>query len=131
MKNLTILLSCIMLSNICFSQDAQPQNETLDANSLVGEWILDLRPLPDSPAYLQTLVIQKGDNDDLTGQFYGSPIPMIYVNKNWEKLYFAFKSSDNSHEYFQTGYIIDDEIFGTTFCPGRNFIMPWNGKRNK
>ncbi len=98
-------------------------------NSFVGEWVIDLRPSPDAAPYLKNLVISKKGEEDYEGTFYGSALQDIYVNESWDKLYFAFKSSDNSNDYFQSGYIIGDKIYGITYCPGRNFVMPWTGER--
>ena len=105
------------------------EKPSIQGKNLVGEWILDLRPSPDADAYLQSLIINNQDEKIFTGLFYGSPIQDAYLNGNWDKLYFAFKTTDDSSEYYQSGYVVRDSIFGITYCPKRSFVMPWSGKR--
>jgi len=128
---LLILILLTTLSKSTFSQ-SNNLNGSSEANAnLLGEWILDLRPSPDADPYLQPLIIDKQNGKDFEGSFYGSPIKEAFLNESWDKLYFAFKSSDSSNTYYQSGYIIGDEIFGITYCPNRNFVMPWSGKKKK
>ncbi len=125
------LIFFVFLSIIAFSQYESDIDSKVKNENLVGEWILDLRPTPEAEPYLQSFIVSDQGDGKFEGQFYGSPIQEFFFNKSWDRLYFAFKSSDNSNEYYQSGYIIGDEIFGTTFCPGRDFIMPWSGKKKK
>ena len=122
---LTILSSVTLLQNT-FTSNTIDKNE-----NIVGEWIIDLRPSPDADPYLQTFTVVVQNEKNFVGSFYGSPVENTSLNNSWDKLYFAFKSSDSTHEYYQSGYIVGEEIFGTTFCPGRNFVMPWSGKKKK
>ncbi len=119
----------VTLSSSAFSQSENLTEINKQDATLVGKWILDLRPSPEADPYLQTLTISKENGKKIKGSFYGSPIKDAYINKSWDKLYFAFKTSDGSSDYFQSGYIIGDEIFGVSYCPKRNFVMPWTGKR--
>ena len=123
------LIFLIFLVTTVFSQNAPTQDSIVAKESLVGKWILDLRPSPDADPYFQSLLINQQREDKFTGLFYGSAIQEVYLNKNWDKLYFAFKTSDNSNEYYQSGYIVGEEIFGVTFCPGRDFVLPWSGRK--
>jgi len=128
---LLILILLTTWSTYTFSQSNNSATPSEANKNLVGEWLIDLRPSPDADPYLQTLIIEDQDEQSFAGSFYGSSIRETFLNGNWDKLYFAFQSSDNSNTYYQSGYIIGDEIFGVTYCPKRNFVMPWSGKRKK
>lgn len=124
-----MLILILVFLNVGFSQSIMDTSIDISNKSLVGEWILDLRPSPEAALYEQTLLITEQNDKSIKGQFYGSSIENGMINLNWEKLYFAFKTSDRNNDYFHSGYFIDDELFGITFCPKRNFVMPWTGKR--
>ncbi|MFD1315158.1 hypothetical protein [Namhaeicola litoreus] len=49
------------------------------------------------------------------------------INKNWDKIYFAFSTSDQSNEYYHAGYLENDKLFGIIDCPNRNLAAPWTG----
>jgi len=131
LMRILILILLTSLSNYTFSQSDNLSESNKANETLVGEWIIDLRPTPDAAPYLQSLIISNQEEKHFTGSFYGSPVKETLLNDSWDKLYFAFKSSDSNNVYYQSGYIIGDEIFGTTYCPARNFIMPWSGKKKK
>ena len=125
------LIFFIFLVTTAFSQNAPTSDSVVAEENLVGEWLLDLRPSPNAAPYFQSLLVNQQREGIFTGVFYDSPIQEVYLNKSWDKLYFAFKTSDNSSEYYQSGYIVGDDIFGITFCPDRDFVLPWSGKRTK
>ena len=128
---LTILLLLSILSSYSISQIETIEKFNIQDGDLLGEWILDLRPTPDADPYYQTLIINSQNEKNFTGTFYGSSIQNTHLNKNWGKTYFAFKTTDESSEYYQSGYIVRDSIFGITYCPKRSFVMPWTGKRKE
>jgi hypothetical protein len=97
-------------------------------NDLVGEWIIDLRPTPSSTEYLQTLKIEKITNNLIEGMFYGSELKDGFLNTNWEKPYFSFSTSDASNNYYHSGYILNGELYGISYCPKRKLVTPWSGK---
>lgn len=114
----------------CFVANAQDQ---LDSNKVdkdfKGKWTIDLRPTPDSEAYYQVFSIESISENTFTGTFYGSPIEDGLLNKNWDKLYFAFSTSDQTNEYYHSGYIDQGKVFGITYCYDRYFTAPWSGTR--
>ncbi len=123
------LICLTLLSNLTFSQTTATDKTTVAPEVIVGEWIIDLRTSPEASPYLQSFIVSQQDGNKFTGLFYGSPIQETCLNKNWNKLHFAFRSSDTNHDYYQTGYIVGDEIFGVSYCPQRDFVMPWSGKK--
>ena len=125
------LLMFSLLSNLAFSQTNITETLDLKKETIIGEWVIDLRPTPDAPPYYQSLKISEVDQKNFVGTFYGSPIKDALLNENWGKLYFAFKTSDQNNTYFQSGYINGDELIGVSYCPTRNFVIPWKGKRKK
>ncbi|MGI9547345.1 MAG: hypothetical protein ACR2MM_08920 [Flavobacteriaceae bacterium] len=96
---------------------------------LEGLWIIDLRPSPESPGYFQEFEVTKVSETGLEGSFYDSPIENGLVNKNWDQLYFAFTTRDQTFEYYHSGYMKDGKLFGNSYCPGREFTAPWTAKR--
>ncbi|MBT8234472.1 MAG: hypothetical protein KJN84_17710, partial [Bacteroidia bacterium] len=123
------LIVLTALSTTILSQNKTLSRPNVEQENMVGEWILDLRPTPQDAPYLQSLIIESQDGDQLKGSFYGSPIKEAFINEKWEKQYFAFKSSDYNNTYYQSGYIIGDKIYGVSYCPNRNFVMPWSGTK--
>lgn len=128
MKRLIIqlVLAFTLLPFAVFSQ-ISPAGEMKNPEYLIGEWSIDLRPTPQSPAYLQTFSVESVNSKILRGRFYGSPIQQGVINSSWEKVYFAFTTEDQSNEYYHSGYIIQGKIIGTTYCPNRKFMTPWEG----
>ena len=124
MKTL-FLYTSLAFALLCFNSNSN--------NDLIGQWKIDLRPTPDSEAYYQTFVISSIDDNTFEGRFYGSPIENAYLNKNWERLYFAFTTKDATNSYYHTGYILDGKIYGISYCPNRSLTAPWTGvkKQNK
>ncbi|MDF1697942.1 MAG: hypothetical protein P1U56_18995 [Saprospiraceae bacterium] len=126
---LLILFFVSILYSSTFSPYATIEKNTIQNNDLLGEWILDLRPTPEADPYYQSLIIKSQEDKTFSGTFYGSAIQETHLNNSWDKLYFAFQTSDASSEYYQSGYMVGDSIFGITYSPQRNFVMPWKGSR--
>ena len=87
--------------------------------ALQGSWTIDLRPTPDSEAYYQVFEVS----------FYGSTLENGLMNTQWERVYFAFTTSDQSNTYYHSGYLLDGKLYGISYCPGREFTAPWTGIR--
>lgn len=102
-----------------------------EANDLVGNWKIDLRPTPESEGYYQYFEVKTIEDNSFTGTFYGSPIKGALLNANWPKLYFSFTTSDNTHDYYHSGYLENGTVQGISYCPGRSFVQPWNGEVEK
>lgn len=121
------LILLISFSSLLAQSKADTTLQTL--NSIEGTWSIDLRPTPDSNPYLKEFKLKLKNDTTFEGEFYDSPIYNGLLNKNWDKVYFAFYTRDSSNEYFHAGYWMGDQIFGTTYCPDRDFVAPWTGAR--
>lgn len=126
----TRLFTSILLIIIHVNVNAQ-EEITSDSKikTLQGEWVIDLRPTPQSEGYFQPFVIESIDGNTFKGTFYGSELEKTLLNDSWEKLYFAFTTRDSSNEYYHSGYLLNGTLFGITYCPNRNFTAPWTGER--
>ncbi|NND51376.1 MAG: hypothetical protein HKN54_03160 [Flavobacteriaceae bacterium] len=126
----TSLIISILLVIIHFNVNAQDEiTSDSKINALQGEWVIDLRPTPQSEGYFQPFVIESIDGNTFKGTFYGSELEKTLLNDSWEKLYFAFTTRDSSNEYYHSGYLLNGTLFGITYCPNRNFTAPWTGER--
>ncbi len=94
-----------------------------------GSWEIDLRPSPKANEYLQLFKVTEIKDKTFQGFFYGSKIKGARINTQWKRLYFAFSTSDNSYEYYHSGYILDGRIYGISYCPDRNLTAPWKGHK--
>ncbi len=97
------------------------------SDQLLGEWTIDLRPTPSAEGYYQNFVVKVVDGNTFTGIFYGSEIQNGLLNRNWDRLYFAFTTSDASNDYYHSGYLENGALQGISYCPNRAFTAPWTG----
>ena len=102
-----------------------------NVESLIGNWEIDLRPTPNAEAYYQTFEVLEIVDNAITGTFYGSQITNGLINENWDRLYFAFTTSDQSNDYYHSGYLQNGKIYGISYCPNRKFTAPWTGALKK
>jgi hypothetical protein len=125
-RKYTIIALFFLVPILTISQDLKNNSvETLDP--LIGNWKIDLRPTPESDGYYQSFNVKTINKNIFTGTFYGSEIKNALINKNWDKIYFAFSTSDQSNEYYHSGFLENDKLFGITYCPNRKFTAPWTG----
>ena len=96
-------------------------------NSIIGNWEIDLRPLPDADPYVQKFQVTAVVGNNFQGYFYGSPVRNGRLNRNWDRLYFAFTTSDQTHDYYHSGYLLNGKLYGISHCPGRELLQPWTG----
>jgi hypothetical protein len=101
------------------------------ADSALGTWIIDLRPTPESEPYLKEFKFTKIEGKNFDGEFYGYPFGGGFLNVDWDKIYFAFTTSDQGSTYFHSGYIEGDKVYGITLNENRKFVLPWRGQRKK
>lgn len=125
MKSLIIFLF-FLVPILINAQDLTDKKLELN-DSMIGNWKIDLRPTPDSNEYFQSFVVKTSNEKTFTGTFYGSEIKNALINNNWPKTYFAFSTSDQSNQYYHSGYIENDKLYGITYCPNREFTAPWTG----
>ena len=97
--------------------------------ALQGSWTIDLRPTPDSEAYYQVFEVNSVEETSFKGSFYGSTLENGLMNTQWERVYFAFTTRDQSNTYYHSGYLLDGKLYGISYCPGREFTAPWTGIR--
>lgn len=124
------LLSALLIGTISYAQNSNDRPEW-SGQSLVGEWLIDLRPTPDAEPYFQVFAVEQVNDNTLTGSFYSSPIADGFVNANWSVLYFAFTTEDGTHSYYHSGKLVEGKLQGTTYCPGRALIAQWTGERKQ
>lgn len=121
-----LLLLVFVLSSIV-SNSQTVSKKAVD--SMLGTWIIDLRPTPSSEAYLKEFQFTKIEGKEFEGVFYDTPFTGGMLNIDWGKIYFAFTTGDQHNIYFHSGYIEGDKIQGLTYCETRKFALPWTGKR--
>ena len=99
------------------------------ADSALGTWVIDLRPTPQSKPYLKDFKFTKIDGKKFDGEFYSYPFTGGFINTEWDKIYFAFTTADQSGTYFHSGYIQGNKVFGMSLNEGRELLIPWQGKK--
>lgn len=99
------------------------------AESLVGTWQIDLRPLPTSEPYYQPFVVESVDGKRFEGTFYGSVISEGRLNTDWGAVYLSFLTLDGSGAYLHAAVLRDGRLEGTTNSTGRDFLSVWSGER--
>jgi hypothetical protein len=110
------------------------QNNTAQkphANDALGTWVIDLRPTPESEPYLKDFKFTKIDGKSFNGEFYGYPFEGGFLNTDWDKIYFAFTTADQSGTYFHSGYIEGNKVYGMSLNENRKLMLPWRGERKK
>lgn len=129
MNRKNIIILSFFLASFCLNA----QNLTNDSNNTIeplnGTWKIDLRPTPESDGYYQSFLVKMVTKNTFTGTFYGSEIKNALINRNWSKIYFAFSTSDQSNEYYHSGYLENGKLYGITYCPNREFTAPWTGTK--
>lgn len=110
-------------------QTTNSDTPKFDLEKIKGTWIIDLKTSPDGKPYLKEFEIHPDKGNQFSGVFYGSDFKNGYFNLEWEVLYFGFSSKDGSSSYYHSGYFKDGKIYGVTYCPRREFTMPWVGER--
>jgi teichoic acid D-alanine hydrolase len=102
-----------------------------NASALVGTWQLDLRPDPSSAPYLKDFIVAPTTSKEFAGEFYGTKFDGGRMNTDWERIYFAFSTHDQSNTYFHSGSVDGDNISGISYSPERKFTSHWTGVRKK
>lgn len=125
-----LLVSTVAMSQVEKNNPLPASNKPV-SDSVLGTWIIDLRPTPDSEPYLKDFKFTKIEGKQFDGEFYGYPFQGGFLNTDWEKIYFAFTTADQSGTYFHSGYIEGDKVFGITLNENRKFMLPWKGTRKK
>lgn len=98
-------------------------------DSAAGTWVIDLRPTPASAPYLKDFKITKITGNKFDGEFYGYPFTGGYINADWDKIYFAFTTTDQSGTYFHSGSIEGGKVSGVSLNESRQLFIPWRGQK--
>ena len=124
-----ILSLTLLLLFIPFGIFSQEKNTDVikSTDILIGEWTIDLRPSSESDRYFQSFVVEFIEENTFKGTFYGSNLENTILNSNWDKLYFALTTRDQSNEYYHSGYLLNGKLYGITYYPNRSFAAPWIG----
>ncbi len=117
-----ILICCLI------SFRANGQNKPL-TDSIMGTWIIDLRPTPASEPYLKEFKFTRVEGKKFDGEFYGYPFSGGFLNTDWGKVYFAFTTQDQSGTYYHSGYMEGNKVYGITLNENRAFVLPWKGEK--
>jgi CubicO group peptidase (beta-lactamase class C family) len=100
---------------------------TFNLDKAKGTWVIDLRPDPNSEAYLKDFIITPTTGKSFSGEFYGTAFSLGKFNTDWEFLFFAFTTNDKENVYYHSGYIDGDKVFGISYSPDRKFTSHWTG----
>lgn len=118
----------IVLSICLFSLQARSQSKPV-ADSVLGTWIIDLRPTPESAPYLKEFKFTRIEGKKFDGEFYGYPFTGGFLNTDWDKVYFGFTTQDQSGTYYHSGFVEGNKVTGITLNENRAFILPWKGQK--
>lgn len=129
MRKICLLLICAAFLVSQVHAQTSENDKELQIELLKGEWKIDLRPTPSAEAYYQSFSIREVTGNRFEGTFYGSEVQEGLINRYWDRLYFAFSTSDGSNEYYHSGYMTDGKLQGISYCPGREFAAPWSGTK--
>ncbi len=116
---------------VAFPVTATKNQPAFDATALAGTWTLDLRPSPNSEAYLKDFILTPGPGKTFSGQFYGSPFTGGQFLTVWPVQYFAFHTSDQANDYYHSGFIDGNTISGVSYSASRQFLSHWTGTKKK
>ncbi len=111
MKRKLIIITLLLLVPISIIAQDLTSNSYEQNDPLIGDWRIDLRPTSESDGYFQSFVVKMVNENTFSGTFYGSEIKSAIINRNWDKIYFAFSTSDQSNEYYHSGYLENDKLF--------------------
>jgi hypothetical protein len=100
-----------------------------DGTALVGTWVVDLRPTPDAPPYLQEFVVAAVDGRSFSGRFYGTPVTDARLNPDWGALRIAFVTGDGSGAYHHAAVLNGNRLEGQSLSTGRGFLAVWTATR--
>lgn len=122
------LYRLILILGIAFGTIALPAIAQQNTQ-LTGEWTVDLRPTPESPAYLKPMMLAVAADGTLTGAFYEHPIDLGRAGATNGRPCFAFRTQDASGPYQTSGCLVGDRIEGQTWSEGRRFVLTWQANR--
>ena len=117
----TLLLAACALST--------SNHHQADAQQLIGNWNVDLRPKPDAPAYFQGFTVSSISGKSFTGSFYGASVEQARINTDWGTVRIAFTTSDQSGPYHHSAVLVGKRLEGLTNSTGRDFLAYWTAAK--
>jgi hypothetical protein len=126
MNRRTFIIASAVAMSACATQ---APSEKPDAQSLLGTWIVDLRPSPDAPAYLKTFIVSAVSEGSFQGSFYDTPISEGRVNVEWGTIRIAFVTADGSGPYNHSAVLAGRKLEGLTNSTGRKFLSYWSASK--
>ncbi|PTX59447.1 hypothetical protein C8N46_10935 [Kordia periserrulae] len=128
MKRHQLFMLCCML---VITIQTQAQSKNMDANILVGTWVLDMSPENPNDANFAEMMITKVANNTLEGFFYreGVSIRNGKINTQLGTVYGALVSGDNSGDYNTAFYYKDGKLYGSTHALERDFLAVWTATK--
>ena len=99
-------------------------------STLTGNWIVDLRPVPNAEPYFKAMEIGEIDGNAFSGTFYGTPFTDGVLNADWGSIHFAFTTEDGRTSYHHSGELKGDKIVGRTHAPGRRMLSIWSAEKS-
>ena len=100
-------------------------------DSIAGVYVVDLRPTPNSEAYMQEFVVSGWDKNSFNGSFYGAEIKDGLINRKFKNTFLAFTTEDRTNTYYHFVKILSDRIEGLTYSSDRALIQPWTGLKKE
>jgi hypothetical protein len=102
---------------------------TATSASLAGNWLVDLRPSPDAPAYDKPMALAIAADGTITGTFYDSEIVGGRASASNGRVCFAFQTTDGAGPYQTSGCLVGGRILGQTWAEHRQFALNWSAVR--
>jgi hypothetical protein len=125
--NRRLLLATLTLSISACATGMASENPS--GQVLLGTWDVDLRPKPDGPAYMKTLVVTSVSGNRFQGSFYDTEITEGRINVEWGTVRIAFITSDGSGPYNHSAVLSSGKLEGLTNSTGRNFLAYWSASK--
>ncbi len=119
----TLTVAIASLSLLGQKQDPNKENP----NPVIGEWEIDLRPIPNSHEYLITFEIIQVEGKVFQGTYFGSEIANGVINDLWDSPVLSFTTADENHTYYHSAKIMGKTMEGITYCPDITYTAPWKG----
>ncbi|MEM7358256.1 MAG: hypothetical protein AAF431_04130 [Pseudomonadota bacterium] len=123
-------LLVLLLLTTCFAAAANSgELDAPDAEQLIGQWKVDLRPTPDAEAYFQEFSVSSVNGNTFSGTFYGTPITQARINTDWHTIRVAFVTEDQSGQYHHSAVMNGDKLEGLSNSTGRDFLSYWSATK--
>lgn len=124
------LLALLFAAGCASTAAPEKAQTTVDAAQLIGNWQVDLRPLPSAPGYYQSLLVTAVRDKTFSGTFYGAPIEQARINTDWGAVRIAFVTSDQSGAYHHSAVLMPNgRLEGSSNSTGRDFLSYWSASK--